>query len=207
MKRIFSISLICFSVFAADISPTLDEAVKSYAQLHQMTPAPHFVYSKFIALCGAAASDNLKVSSHIESAVKVYPDDPDKYGPHVDGVIRIYMNDSAQNTFLTTSKNYPVGSVIIKEKIWGHTKTGEPDLGGMIKRKHSEKPSVDDWEFFYKEAGKKPSSARMESCKDCHANAASKDFVFGNWLELSLKKVEKAVIPLPDPPINPLLND
>lgn len=176
MKRIFSIFLICLSAFATDVSPTLNEAVKSYTQLHKMTPAPHSVSSEFIADC-------IDVSS-----------DPAKYGPHiksVGGTISIYMNDPAQKAFLTVSKSYPVGSVIIKEKSSNGTKSSEPDLGGMIKRKHSEKPNVDDWEFFYRESGKKPSNESMQSCKDCHANAANKDFVFGNWLKLSLPKEVK----------------
>lgn len=113
-----------------------------------------------------------------------------KNGPHAYTTVRVYMNDPAAAAFLATRHEYPVGSVVVKEKSGGwyrSTGSGErgkklPDgVGGMIKRSPGYDPNNGDWEYFYFETPSRIESGRITSCVNCHKGAAQQDHVFGTW--------------------------
>lgn len=96
------------------------------------------------------------------------------------------MNDLAAETFEQSAKSYPVGSVIVKEKLAQDGKPGlsvnaETGIAGMIKQEPGYSPEHGDWAYFYVESPAAAVSGRLDSCIDCHGNAKANDYVFGDW--------------------------
>ena len=79
--------------------------------------------------------------------------------------------------------NYPVGAVIVREKL--KTEAGSPELlTAMIKRKKGFNPEANDWEFLLVsgDATKIKKRERIGACQGCHESVNGKDFVFDNYL-------------------------
>jgi hypothetical protein len=100
------------------------------------------------------------------------------------------MNDPAARSFRENAASYPVGSIIVKEKKAMSYRAGDRSsamtkardgVGGMIKRPPGYDPEHGDWEYFYFEDAAKIERGKIASCVQCHAGAAGKDYVFGNW--------------------------
>ncbi len=152
----------------------VDDIALSYPRLTAVTNEPVLVSAQFAALCAPAYDP--------EADLK-------KFGPHAQTAVRIFMNDSAAGAFRAASGNYPVGSVVVKEKqsrapVAGLSKDPNQStdaVGGMIKRAPGYDPAHGDWEYFYFTSGGKIESGRIESCVNCHAAAAKKGYVFGDW--------------------------
>jgi hypothetical protein len=145
-------------------APAIKDTIDDYAKLHRMTEKPYRVPPRPpTARCWQA---------------------PPRHGPHDSADTFVFMNDLAVPAFSELTA-YPIGSVIVKEKIPDVTEGSDRrrnHLAGMIKRTSSSPPSVDDWEFFYADDERNLSAAKvLQSCKDCHANASETDFVFGDW--------------------------
>jgi hypothetical protein len=162
----------------AGVPADIWEFATGYHNLQQITPKPAQVNWELTALCrGADLSD-------IERARKTM-------GPHAYSTVMIYMNDSAAAAFKNHLDQYPIGSVVIKEKKGGFYRSGTGDrgkmvstgdgVGGMIKRDKGFDPDHGDWEYFYFENPQQIDHGKIASCVNCHAAAASRGYVFGNW--------------------------
>jgi hypothetical protein len=90
------------------------------------------------------------------------------------------MNDAACDTFLQSRTPYPVGSVVVKEKLGPADVEG---VGGMLKRPRGYDPAGGDWEYFYFERASEVESGKVGTCVECHRQAASRDYVFANWAD------------------------
>jgi hypothetical protein len=155
----------------------VQDVARDYARLIAMTPKPVFVNPELAMLCRGASQ------KEVEAAAKTL-------GPHAHTSVRIFMNDQAAEAFKQKAQMYPVGSVVVKEKQGLHywakgegykgTKT-HSGVGGMIKRAKGYDPDHGDWEYFYFEDPARIESGKIASCVQCHAGAAEKDYIFGNW--------------------------
>jgi hypothetical protein len=144
-----------------DPAPSAAEIAFTYKRLRTITPAPVFVSNQISVLCAPAPSQT------IEQARKTY-------GPHANTSITILMNDRAAAVFRQTRRDYPIGSIIVKQK--------QPHgVGGMIKRSPGYDPDHGDWEYFYFEDPLKVESGKISTCVTCHAAAKDTDYVFGSW--------------------------
>lgn len=111
--------------------------------------------------------------------------------PRANHAIRVYMNDLAAKAYRTSAATYPVGSVIVKEKLAAGGAAGKAPtdagwqhvgVGGMIKRTAGYDPDGDNWEYFCaKDTSRKVESGRIANCALCHAGEATRDHVFGGW--------------------------
>jgi hypothetical protein len=146
-----------------------------------MTTAPVRVSPELAILCVPATRE------HVDLEIK-------RSGPHAHTMVRIYMNDLAAETFRASKNDYPVGSIVVKEKIAGGymSELQSPDntgasngVGGMIKRPAGYDPDHGDWEYFYADDTAKIESGRIASCVNCHQGAAPTDYVFGTWSDRS----------------------
>jgi hypothetical protein len=156
----------------------VQDVARDYAKLTSMTPKPVFVNPELAMLCRGASQ------KEVETAAKTL-------GPHAHTSVRIFMNDQAAEAFKQKSPTYPVGSIVVKEKqglqYWGpngfrdKTSKTHSGVGGMIKRAKGYDPDHGDWEYFYFEDAAKIESGKIASCVQCHAGAAEKDYIFGNW--------------------------
>ena len=161
---------------ASKTAPVIADLATDYRQLQLVTPEPIQVNPEFALLCVGASQ------AHVDAARKTH-------GPHAHTSIRIYMDASAAKAFEAGSTPYPVGAVIVKEKLLLSYRTGpgqstpgdRSGVGGMVKRDAGFDPEHGDWEYFYFEDPKQVESGAIASCVDCHASAKAKDHVFGNW--------------------------
>ncbi|MFM8697623.1 MAG: cytochrome P460 family protein [Phycisphaerales bacterium] len=148
--------------------PEARQVADTYRSLRPMTPEPVLVDQHLAMLCRGVTADEL----HKARAVS---------GPHALAAIRVYMNDAAAGTFGQPGATYPVGSVIVKEKVSFHPASGRDGIGGMIKRASGYDPAHGDWEYFYREDSGSLECGRIDSCIQCHSSAVASDFVFGGW--------------------------
>lgn len=156
-------------------SQQIKQVVQEYKTLKLMTPEPVFVNPELAMLC-VGASKEMVDAARVED------------GPHANCSVNIYMNELAANAF-DEDTNYPVGSIVVKEKQIHGYRTKESDewqgtgngVGGMIKRADGFDSKNGNWEYFYFESVEKIESGKMDSCIACHSKAKDNDYVFGSW--------------------------
>lgn len=93
----------------------------------------------------------------------------------------VYANDLAR-PFIAGEKRgpYPVGSVIVRERLPAPEATTPDLLAVMVKRPRGFNPKGGDWEFLTVNGGLTKITRRQKkgSCLDCHASQRGRDFVF-----------------------------
>ena len=97
---------------------------------------------------------------------------------------RVYANPLASHGMSPGKVQFPVGSVIVREKLLRHDST-EPELvTAMFKRARGFSPRTGDWEFFIIDRGMKRVKDRETTgnCAACHANAKETDWVYKTYL-------------------------
>jgi Cytochrome P460 len=113
-------------------------------------------------------------------------------GPHAHASIVVYMNDLAATAFRSKSSSYPVGAIVVKEKLTHGYKDenrravpgGRHGVGGMVKRSPGYDSKHGDWEYFYFENAEAVESGRISTCVSCHQSAKARDHVFGGWVKV-----------------------
>lgn len=148
-----------------------------YAGYKKVTDKEVLVNPELARLCIGASFKQVQEAARI-------------HGPHTHAEILVYMNDRATASFRTSAGEYPVGSVVVKQKVYlGHrdlksdqwVRTKDKGVGGMIKRAPGYDPENGDWEYFYFEDPATIEAGRIASCIQCHQGAKSTDRVFGTW--------------------------
>lgn len=155
--------------------PTIAAIAAEYSSYRRMTGADVVVNPELSTLCIGVSRH------HVERARKTK-------GPHAHSAIRVFMNDSAAQTFTRGSGVYAPGAVIAKQKTLLATRDAQPatraiqnGVGGMVKRAPGFDPAHGDWEYFYFDDATKIESGRIVSCRACHEDAKKTDYVFGTW--------------------------
>ncbi len=104
-----------------------------------------------------------------------------KNDPHntVFGVV--YANDLAREALAKDGlAKFPVGSVIVRERL-SRAEATQPDLvAAMIKRAPGFNPRGGDWEFVTADGTLTKIRERQKtgSCLNCHSSQSKRDFVF-----------------------------
>jgi hypothetical protein len=156
--------------------PLISEIAAGFTNYQQITKTMVYVNPELAMLCRG-------VSKEAMDAARI------EFGPHANTGILIFMNKPAADAFATNANAFPVGSVIVKQKVIpGYmdkdgkrvrdTGTG---AGGMVKRPSGYDSQHGDWEYFYFEDAAKIESGRISTCVQCHTAAKDKDYVFGTW--------------------------
>lgn len=161
----------------------VEDLARSYAELTLITKEPVLVDLQLAMLCRGISQQD------VDDARK-------RHGPHAHTSVKIFMNEIAAEAFRDRSAAYPVGSVIVKEKLGleydnhrddrapGQKIPKTPDgVGGMIKRAAGYDPEHGDWEYFYFEDPTKVEHGKIASCVECHRGASATDYVFGGWAD------------------------
>jgi len=93
----------------------------------------------------------------------------------------VYANDLAREALASEGRTkFPVGSVIVREKL-ARPEAAQPELVAvMIKRAHGFSPKGGDWEFLTTNGTLTKVRERQKkgSCLNCHSSQADRDFVF-----------------------------
>lgn len=106
--------------------------------------------------------------------------DLDATNPHNEKFINVYVNDIGKDEMLTKKRpDFPVGTIIVKEKLPTAESKDAELLTVMIKREKNYNPKVGDWEFLtFNGAGTETTArGRLESCQTCHLVEKQTDYV------------------------------
>jgi hypothetical protein len=108
--------------------------------------------------------------------------------PHEKGVktfARYFANELAETEIYKDAPKFPVGSIIVREKLLSAEDTNPELVTAMIKREKGFSRKTGDWEYLVVEGGlnKIKSREKVGSCSKCHAGAAQTDFVFKTYLK------------------------
>jgi hypothetical protein len=106
--------------------------------------------------------------------------------PHKDKYIRVYVNDVGQEAMLEAkSPKFPVGTIVIKEKL-PEKKSQTPEFFTiMLKREAGYDPRGGDWQYLIMRSAKAKieTPSDIESCQSCHSAWAEKsDFISRTYL-------------------------
>ena len=94
------------------------------------------------------------------------------------------MNEVARLGSLPIEKPfYPVGAVIVREKLLTATSDTPDLLAAMIKREKGFNPAANDWEFMVINGSMTKIKKRQKTgdCQQCHSSEKDRDFVFGSF--------------------------
>ncbi len=117
------------------------------------------------------------------------PSGVDIYGkrnPHQDKFITVYVNDAGRRAMLSQKKpKFPVGSVIVKEKLPAVDSQSPELLTVMIKQRKGFNPAGGDWEYMVLDGTgtKIEGRGRLENCQACHLANQKTDYVFRSYLD------------------------
>lgn len=167
MKRhIFILFSITSLLWAAEpLVITKDSVATFYREFKRLTTEPRYIAPLTAMLCRAPSKERLDKEQAIT-------------GPHAGVAVHIYANPSAADCIAANAAEFPVGSVIVKEKLGRNKEV--PDIGGMVKRSKGYDPANGDWEFFFYTPGGEFTTGKLASCIDCH-NGGKRDHVFSVW--------------------------
>lgn len=93
----------------------------------------------------------------------------------------VYANEPASNAYAGLGPPvFPVGSVLVREKLSRLDSTTPELLAVMIKREKGFNPAGGDWLFMTVngEATKITKRQKKGTCLNCHQSARDRDFVF-----------------------------
>jgi hypothetical protein len=97
-------------------------------------------------------------------------------GPHANASVLVYASKPAVQMLSREKRKFPVGTVIVKEKIASPLQTHA--VTGMVKRSSGYNPKDGDWEYFYWDAPTGLTQGKINNCVECHAKASRLDFVY-----------------------------
>ena len=111
--------------------------------------------------------------------------------PHTMKFISVYVNREAEKAmWQQEAPKFPLGSIIVKEKVSSPTATDPELLTVMIKRDAGYNPEHGDWEYLVTD-GKVSSiteRGKLASCTTCHTHYAETDFVTRTYMRWPVKK-------------------
>lgn len=146
---------------------------REYTRWTRANPQPYMVYSEEAALC--AAPDPAERSRR----------DTRPENPHESKFIRVWVNKIGRKALLEMkTPNFPVGSMIIKEKLVEENSDTPELLTAMIKRERGYDTAGGDWEYavLLGSPFKVIASGKLENCQNCHIPQKEDGYVFRDYL-------------------------
>lgn len=114
--------------------------------------------------------------------------------PHLHKYISVYVNDAGSEAMMKQlNPRFPVGSMIVKEKLGSKTSTTPEILTAMIKREQGYNPASGDWEFVVLSGAADAivERGKLTSCQTCHLSYRRSDFVTRTYLpDTVIKKLK-----------------
>ena len=111
--------------------------------------------------------------------------------PHMDKFINVFVNDAGRRSMSEELRpRFPVGSLVVKEKLPARDASEPELLTAMLKREAGFDPEGGDWEYLVLDGRGREVRARgkLESCRACHQAVADTDFVSRNYLPRDLRR-------------------
>ena len=107
--------------------------------------------------------------------------------PHGDHWIHVFVSDQGRKAMFSGKGQYPVGSLILKQKFLDAQGKKTDFYTGMRKREPGFNPKLGDWEFFTLDATAKKvtSQGKIAECMNCHQKYGKTDFVVRDYLAVA----------------------
>lgn len=105
--------------------------------------------------------------------------------PHVHKYVSVFVNSVGREAMMTKQQpKFPVGSMIVKEKLGSPESTKPEMLTAMIKREAGYNPEDGDWEYLLLDgaASKIVERGKLMRCSGCHRWYKYTDFVTRTYL-------------------------
>jgi Cytochrome P460 len=144
--------------------------IAGYKSWTKVNKEPELVESRLAILCARPSQ------AQIEADAK---------NPHNDKYINVYVNDIGKDEMLTKKyPKFPVGTVIVKEKLSDSESKMPELLTVMIKREKDYNPKIGDWEFltFNGEGTETTARGQLENCQTCHLVEKSTDYISRRYM-------------------------
>ena len=152
-----------------------EELIAGYKQWTRVNPKPTFVPAQTAQLCAA----------NLPNAGPGSPHGPNKY-------ITVYVNDVGKHEMMEEkTPHFPLGSIIVKEKLPTATSDKPELLTVMIKREAGYNPESGDWEYMVLDGSGKSVQDRgkLDNCQSCHQVDKDTDYVSRSYLpQMRLKQ-------------------
>jgi hypothetical protein len=146
--------------------------VAGYRGWARVNPEPAVFHSRTATLCAAPPTAGQRRQE-------------EQQNPHRDKFVTVYVNDAGRRAMLEEkSPRFPVGSLVVKEKLPARD-AAEPELlTAMYKREAGYDPEGGDWEYLVLDGRGEELRARgrLETCRACHQTYPQTDFVARNYL-------------------------
>ncbi len=135
--------------------------LKDYRKWHKVNPKPVKMLPSVATLCAP-------------------PQAPTSPNPHQDRYLTVYVNERGSAAMASTTASFPVGSIIVKEKLPTPSATQPELLTVMVKREQGYFPEGGDWEYrVYDGQLRQMEAGRLTLCAACHQKAV--DWVFRDY--------------------------
>lgn len=111
--------------------------------------------------------------------------DLDKYSPHLDKYVVVFVNEIGKAAMLEQREpKFPHGSIIVKEKLSTKESSIPELLTVMKKREAGYDPANGDWEYFVFDGGGRlmQASGKLERCQACHKEEKWTDYVARDYI-------------------------
>jgi hypothetical protein len=150
------------------------ELVAGYKGWARVNPEPAVLPSHIALLCARPNSEQRRLEEE---------------NPHRDKFVTVYVNDAGRRAMLEERRpRFPVGSLVVKEKLPARDSTEPELLTAMLKHEAGYDPEGGDWEYLVFDGSGREVRARgkLESCRACHQAYPHTDFVARNYLPSDL---------------------
>lgn len=96
----------------------------------------------------------------------------------------VFVNDLGKDRLLGVTKGeFPVGSILVKEKHDQDDTSTSELLTVMVKREKGFAPKVGDWEFLVLDGfAKAIQKGDSKTCVSCHTSVSENDFVYADYV-------------------------
>jgi hypothetical protein len=156
-------------VVVDDNGPT-PALISGYRQWTRVNPEPQIVPSQIAIQCAAPTL-----------AQRQLEDD----NPHRDKLVVVYVNEVGRAAMMEQKKPvFPVGSIVVKEKLTTKD-SAEPELlTVMRKREPGYDPERGNWEYMVFDGPGKAlqASGKLEKCQGCHLLERNTDYISRRYL-------------------------
>ena len=150
--------------------------VAGYKGWTRVNPVPAVFHSRVATLCAPPSPERRRVEGE---------------NPHRDKFVTVYVNDAGRRSMLEErAPRFPVGSLIVKEKLSARDSSEPELLTAMLKREAGYDPGGGDWEYMALDGRGREVKARgkLESCRACHQAYPHTDFVARDYLPEDLRR-------------------
>lgn len=155
--------------------------IDGYRSWKKVNTKPHIVTSRIAMMCRAPTKEEIEAEAtdpHLEELGKQPGGLRARY-------VTVYANPPAEQAMLHQKHPvYPVGSLIVKERL-PHPDSKTPELiTVMHKREKGYNPGHGDWEFLTLDSAAKQITAqgRLQKCEACHAEWKKTDYTSRAYL-------------------------